>query len=71
MEESRMGLFNRMLRTGMMPSAIAKEMVVSSACDPFDFAIWPRMMSKMLEMPRARTNAQMRANVLTAAVDCG
>ena len=55
-KESRMGLFSRMLCTGMMPSAIAKEMVVSSACDPLDFAIWPRMMSKVLEMPRARTS---------------
>ena len=64
-----MGLFNGMLLTGMMPSAIAKEMVVSSACDPLDFAIWPRMMSKMLEIPRDRTNVQMRANVLTAAAE--
>ena len=37
--------------------------------NPLDFTIWPRMTSKMLDMPRARTNVEMRANVLTAAAE--
>ena len=35
--------------------------------NPLDFSIWPRVTSKMLDMPPARTNVQMRANVLAAA----